>query len=159
MRARSAGLTGKMQRHAAILAMLGILLHALLPLVPMPLSGGTAVRAGVLAPQLTNRTVLLSDQFHSASAYRKIVVCTGSGLRQIVVDENGVPVDPQLPGNQGPDCPICLAMAGLVLAQPVTAEPVAVSVRTERFAKPQRYARFHDARTSAQGCRDPPYRA
>lgn len=71
-----------------------------------------------------------NDKGVTASDVTRVVICTGSGFRTILVDRDGQPVDPADRGDGGIICPICLGLSAVAaleapaIALPAVPEPV-----------------------------------
>lgn len=67
----------------------------------------------------------------TASGVVRVVICTGSGFRTILVDRDGQPVDPADRGDGDILCPICLGLSAVaaleapVIVLPAAPKPVA----------------------------------
>lgn len=67
-----------------------------------------------------------SDKGATASGVTRVVICTGSGFRTILVNHDGQPVDPADRGDGGILCPICLGLSAVAaLEAPVIVFPAA----------------------------------
>lgn len=70
------------------------------------------------------------DEGATASGVTRVVICTGSGFRTILVDRDGQPVDPADRGDGGILCPICLGLSAVAALEapaivlPAAAKPV-----------------------------------
>jgi hypothetical protein len=91
-------------------------------------------------------------------ALRTVVICTGQGLKRLVLDAEGQPVEPPSGDSPSGFCPLCLTHAGCTLSSPAVAILLPAFIGRLAFP-PQALTAGHGQKSKVYRNRAPPFRA
>ncbi len=93
------------------------------------------------------------------SGYRTVELCTTGGTRQITLDVSGVPIEDEKAPAKGVRCPLCMAAANIVLAQPESNDFAFAPTGKDLFETSVEIIPTTDRRPDDLNCLDPPFKA